>query len=476
MSTGADDAKATKRCFVVMGFGLKTDLSTGRQLDLNKSYKLLIKPVVESKGFECIRADEMQYTGSVDHSMYEQLLHADVVIADLSTSNANAFYELGIRHALRPHTTIVIAEDKLAYPFNLNHVKIAAYTHLGNAIDYEEVERFRKVLGDTLDAVLQHNDADSPVYTYLTDLVPPSVQKKSRNEQPEKKAATTNNKATEPPENERDDATLAVLAEQGEAALENRDYISAKAFFSKALGAANKDEKNSPHDAYLLHRLALATYKAELPDAVSALRAAMALLTPLHLEHTNDPETVVLAGKIEKRLYEAGQGEPHLRNAIAYSERGYHLLRNPCHGVDLAFLLNLRVDSAIYNAGQEKITDMVLANRIRREVVQMCEANEKESGEKDRAAKNKSELQAKNRPADRHEKEAEQQFWTLANKAEAHFGLGETEEYKKTSAQAKDAAPAAWMVQAFEERIVALRRLLQKHGHLLNPAWREGSE
>jgi hypothetical protein len=37
--------------------------------------------------------------------MYEQLLKADVVVADLSTSNRNAIYELGVRHALRPYTT-----------------------------------------------------------------------------------------------------------------------------------------------------------------------------------------------------------------------------------------------------------------------------------------------------------------------------------------------------------------------------------
>ena len=42
-------ANSTKRCFVVMGFGVKTDYATGRKLDLNKSYRLLIKPVIEEK-------------------------------------------------------------------------------------------------------------------------------------------------------------------------------------------------------------------------------------------------------------------------------------------------------------------------------------------------------------------------------------------------------------------------------------------
>src|SRR6476620_7306367 len=162
-----------KRCFVVMGFGTKTDYATGRKLDLNKSYRLLIKPVVEEKGIECVRADEIRHSGTIDVYMYNELLKADVVIADLSTANVNAFYELGIRHALRPRTTIVISENKLAYPFDLNHINITSYTHLGEGIEYEEVERFRKVLGDILQAVLDKEVPDSPVYTYLDRLTPP---------------------------------------------------------------------------------------------------------------------------------------------------------------------------------------------------------------------------------------------------------------------------------------------------------------
>src|SRR3982751_6307770 len=128
-----------KRCFVVMGFGIKTDFATGRKLDLNKSYRLLIKPVVEQKGLVCVRADEIRHTGVIDVPMYHELLKADVVVADLSTANVNAFYELGIRHALRPRTTIIMSEDQLNYPFDVNHIVINKYSHLGDSIDYFEV-------------------------------------------------------------------------------------------------------------------------------------------------------------------------------------------------------------------------------------------------------------------------------------------------------------------------------------------------
>ena len=84
---------------------------------------------------------EIRHSGVIDVPMYEQLLTADVVIADLSTSNANAFYELGVRHALRPFTTITIAENKLKYPFDVNHIAIRSYEHMGNDIGFGEVVR-----------------------------------------------------------------------------------------------------------------------------------------------------------------------------------------------------------------------------------------------------------------------------------------------------------------------------------------------
>jgi hypothetical protein len=69
-----------------MGFNTKTDPNSGRVFDLDKSYKYIIKPAAEAAGFACERADEIQHSGIIDVPMYERLLDADVVIADLSTS------------------------------------------------------------------------------------------------------------------------------------------------------------------------------------------------------------------------------------------------------------------------------------------------------------------------------------------------------------------------------------------------------
>ena len=84
-------------CFVVQGFGKKTDFTDGRVLDLDASYAV-IKEGVEAAGLQCIRADEIQHSGTIDVPMYQQLLQADLVIADLSTYNVNAAFELGVRY------------------------------------------------------------------------------------------------------------------------------------------------------------------------------------------------------------------------------------------------------------------------------------------------------------------------------------------------------------------------------------------
>ncbi len=97
-------------CFVVQGFGKKTDFTDGRVLDLDASYAI-IKEAVEGAELECIRADEIVHSGTIDAPMYKQLLQADLVIADLSTYNVNAAFELGVRYGLRPRATIIVAEE-----------------------------------------------------------------------------------------------------------------------------------------------------------------------------------------------------------------------------------------------------------------------------------------------------------------------------------------------------------------------------
>lgn len=126
-----------KICFVVMGFGKKKDPETNRTIDLDQTYQHIIRPAVTACDMECVRADEITETGLIDRSMYALLYRADIVIADVSTNNPNAIYELGVRHTLKKHSTIIIKEGKGNIPFDFNHNRVLNYEHLGNEISNE---------------------------------------------------------------------------------------------------------------------------------------------------------------------------------------------------------------------------------------------------------------------------------------------------------------------------------------------------
>src|SRR6476646_5117748 len=185
MPTQPDPTAESGTCFVVMGFGKKTDFETGRVLDLDQSYISLIKPAVEAARLKCIRADEIVHSGLIDVPMYEQLLKADVVVADISTSNRNALYELGVRHALRPYTTVIIAEEMMmkSPTFDLSHIVIRQYRHLGEDIGVSEAKRFTTELAASIQQILATKTelrGDSPVYKFIEHLTPPSISPAAR--------------------------------------------------------------------------------------------------------------------------------------------------------------------------------------------------------------------------------------------------------------------------------------------------------
>jgi hypothetical protein len=94
--------KIKKTCFVVGPIG--EDGSVTRKA-ADWLLKGIIRPVFDEtfQDFEVIRSDTITAPGMIDVQMINHLLDADLVIADMSERNPNAFYEMGIRHmAQRP--------------------------------------------------------------------------------------------------------------------------------------------------------------------------------------------------------------------------------------------------------------------------------------------------------------------------------------------------------------------------------------
>lgn len=113
-------------CFVLMPFGKKLD-ATGDTVDFDLIYDQIINPAIESAGLEPLRADEEMTGGIIHKPMFERLILCEYAVADLTTANANVFYELGLRHALRPWSTVLIFADGDRLPFDVAPLRALPY-------------------------------------------------------------------------------------------------------------------------------------------------------------------------------------------------------------------------------------------------------------------------------------------------------------------------------------------------------------
>jgi hypothetical protein len=482
-------AGAGGTCFVVMGFGKKVDFETGRTLDLDKTYRNIIKPAVEAAGLECIRADDVIDSGPIEVPMYEQLLSADVVVADISTSNRNAYYELGVRHALKPYTTVIICEDGDKNPaFDVRNIKRLPYHHMGDGIDFDEVQRVRKKLKDTITDLLKRDPRpqDSPVYTFLQNLKPPQLAKAL--EKVAKAAAKARPRggggaapravaprAPSPPKK----SGVKMYSELLDAAYEAQkagDFALAKHHLQflrnqmKRKGKVGRKTGESSEDPYIIQRLALVTYKeAEAEESKArenkskltaqrerelktnlrrALTAARSLLQEVSPDTSNDTETLGLWGAVHKRLWEVSGDRKHLDEAVRGYERGFYLKNDYYNGINLAYLLNVRAANA--KSRTEAVADFIQAERVRREVITICEkwlAENPAPDDKKSSGKGKEDYLAS-------------KYWVLATYAEAHLGTGQMAKADKSYRRAYALAPARWMVEATERQRKKLEALL----------------
>src|SRR5512142_582039 len=94
-------------CFVLMPFGRKPGVG-GAVIDFDEVYQAVLRPAIEAAELEPIRADEEQAGGIIHKPMFERLILCEYAVADLTAANANVFYELGVRHAVKPFSTLLV--------------------------------------------------------------------------------------------------------------------------------------------------------------------------------------------------------------------------------------------------------------------------------------------------------------------------------------------------------------------------------
>lgn len=304
-----------------MGFGKKTDYSTGKTYDLDKTYHNIIKPVVERCGYSSIRADEIQDSGLIDKSMYALLIRADLVIADITTLNPNALYELGIRHAAQPKFTIILKDKDGKIPFDLDHNRFLIYTHLGDDVGASEAKTCQIKLENIIKSIEKQESVDSPLFEYLSEINPHRLSDADYDQVISHLSEKENH--------------IFALSEKAKLLMINGDFVNASVFWEKAA-------KVAPEEHYFIQQQALCTYKSENPSKDASLLSALEVISPIHnAGETNDPETLGLVGAIYKRLYESNHDIATLQSAIKAYERGYTVSNNYYTGENFASCLDL---------------------------------------------------------------------------------------------------------------------------------------
>jgi hypothetical protein len=151
-----------------MPFGRKTD-AAGRMTNFDSVYEKLIAPAVEAAGLEPIRADEEKIGGTIHKPMFERLMLCHYAVADITGANPNVFYELGIRHALRPSSTVILFVEGTVIPFDIALVRGIAYRTDG-AGEPVDPQAPMQAIAEHLRAARESPHFDSPIFQLLDDM------------------------------------------------------------------------------------------------------------------------------------------------------------------------------------------------------------------------------------------------------------------------------------------------------------------
>ena len=162
-------------CFVLMPFGRKQAPDSNLIIDFDAVYTDIIKPAIEDAGLEPLRADEEMTGGVIHKPMFERLILCRFAVADMTTANANVFYELGVRHAVKPQSTVLLFAEGGRLPFDVAPLRALPY-QLSADGKPNNAGAARKALRGLLEHARNNVDSatDSPIYQMVDDY--PNIQ------------------------------------------------------------------------------------------------------------------------------------------------------------------------------------------------------------------------------------------------------------------------------------------------------------
>jgi tetratricopeptide (TPR) repeat protein len=157
-----------------MPFGKKPD-SAGSTVDFDAVYRELIAPAIEEAGLQPLRANEEMAGGIIHKPMFERLILCPYAVADLTTANANVFYELGLRHAVRPWSTVLIFSEGGRLPFDVAPLRAVPYPLTADG-GPQDPETTKRVLVKRLREAREPKP-DSPVFQLVEGMRPQEIDR-----------------------------------------------------------------------------------------------------------------------------------------------------------------------------------------------------------------------------------------------------------------------------------------------------------
>lgn len=137
--------------------------------------EFIIQPVCERKGYNVIRADKISDNGLITQSIIENILKADLAIADLTGRNPNVFYELAIRHSFAKPIIQITRDEISSIPFDVYNVRTIQYNLSASGAKAASIEIER-----VIDSIEHGGNSVNPV-TSVSNILQLSTYQHSEN-------------------------------------------------------------------------------------------------------------------------------------------------------------------------------------------------------------------------------------------------------------------------------------------------------
>lgn len=143
-------------CFVIGPIG---DEGTSLRERSDRVLRRIIEPAAATCGYRTVRADKMPKPGIITDQVMQQLLEAPIVVADLTDHNANVFYELAIRHAVKKPCVQIIQSGQ-SIPFDVAPTRTIRFDEK----DWDSPDRCLEEIVRQIQTVeTDPDDVDSPI-------------------------------------------------------------------------------------------------------------------------------------------------------------------------------------------------------------------------------------------------------------------------------------------------------------------------